>query len=387
MLFDRKTPVRDPQIAPLEHAMLLDLGLLGPGFEPALDRLSVLACDLLSAPAGAISIMDDLKDCQYFKSFVGLPQPMADARQTPQSQSFCNTVRHSNEKLSIRDARHDPRFCDHPAHVELGTIAYLGYPVHLPCGTPIGAICVIDVEPRDWSAGDNERLSALAHCANDAIQRVAVAEKAENAVRQAARAMGARELFLAGLNHEIRTALNGVLGPTEVLSSLPLDETTASLIQIIEESASDLSVLLESLLKQTDPSAPHGQHGFSDVFAEVFGVLRLTRPGHAHSFSLQVADAEKLVFNIDRPHFKQLAYDLLSLAVIASPNGSTDIRLSADQRAATNLRVTVSAGPEATLRDLDFEQLRSITDSAKGTLHMIHDAPTRTVFELCLPTG
>ncbi|HMB89894.1 MAG TPA: GAF domain-containing protein, partial [Rhodothermales bacterium] len=139
---------------------LYETNLLDSPPEYAFDRLTAIACSLLDAPVSLVSLVD--KDRQFFKSQQGVPEPVATERETPLSHSFCKHVVATNEPLIVNDARAHPVMCDNPAIQDMGVEAYLGIPLSTPDGSSIGSFCVIDHEPRIWSARDVEILSELA---------------------------------------------------------------------------------------------------------------------------------------------------------------------------------------------------------------------------------
>ncbi|CAN5576150.1 hypothetical protein BH10CHL1_BH10CHL1_39220 [soil metagenome] len=128
--------------------------------ERAFDRLTELACRFVQAPIALVSFVDDQR--QFFKSSLGLPEPVATERTTPLSHSFCQHVVTSQQPLVITDARDDPRVCDNLAIRDLNVIAYLGIPLSTTEGHVLGSLCVIDHCPRQWSEADVEILSELA---------------------------------------------------------------------------------------------------------------------------------------------------------------------------------------------------------------------------------
>ena len=70
-------------------------------------------------------------------------------RQTPRSTSFCAHAMLGTKPMVIADATKDPRFADFalvtgPEHIRF----YVGAPLLAEDGTPIGALCLIDTEPR-----------------------------------------------------------------------------------------------------------------------------------------------------------------------------------------------------------------------------------------------
>jgi GAF domain-containing protein len=136
--------------------------------EASFDRLTRVACRVLRAPIGLVSLVD--KERQFFKSCVGLPEPFATARQTPVSHSFCQHVVASGKPLIVEDARANPLVRLNPAVQEMGIIAYAGIPLVTSDGHSIGSFCVIDSKPRLWSFEDVEMLQELAGCVMHEIE-------------------------------------------------------------------------------------------------------------------------------------------------------------------------------------------------------------------------
>src|SRR5437773_74274 len=73
--------------------------------EPEFDRLTRLAADILRAPVALVTLLD--ADRQFFKSQVGLPEPLASQRETPVWRALTHEVA-TGEPLVVADARLDP---------------------------------------------------------------------------------------------------------------------------------------------------------------------------------------------------------------------------------------------------------------------------------------
>lgn len=139
------TMIRNPKrLATLQRLLILDSDP-----EPAFDRLTRLASDLLNTPISLVALVD--ADRQFFKSHVGLPEPWATIRQTPLSHSFCQYVVESGEPLIVEDAQESSLLQNNFAISELNAIAYAGMPLFLSDGVILGSFCVIDHSPRQWS--------------------------------------------------------------------------------------------------------------------------------------------------------------------------------------------------------------------------------------------
>lgn len=110
--------------------------------DPEMARIVRFAAKLCEVPASLISIVET--DRQWFLAREG-----HDARETPRTTSFCAHTMLGNKTLVVPDATKDPRFADFslvtgPENIRF----YAGAPLLAEDGTPIGALCVIDVEPR-----------------------------------------------------------------------------------------------------------------------------------------------------------------------------------------------------------------------------------------------
>ena len=174
-------PVQDPaRLAALRKTALLDSPT-----EEAFDRLTRLAVRLLGAPVALVSLID--ADRQFFKSAVGLPESYANARQTPLSHSFCKHTVINQKPLIVPDARHHAVLKDNEAIRDLGVEAYAGFPLTTSGGHALGAFCVIDTHPREWSLDEYEALRDLAALVMAEIElRTTLRERDELAVQVAA---------------------------------------------------------------------------------------------------------------------------------------------------------------------------------------------------------
>ena len=232
---------------------LRELGLVKHEREADFDNLTTLATRVLKAPSALVSVVQRSLDRQFFKSCIGLPELASELRQTPLSHSFCQFVQATNQPLVVDDSRIDAQLRDNAAVVDLGMVAYLGVPIHLPDGKPIGALCVIDRVPRRWSKEDLTTLRQLARNIDDLIALKRARDIAQDAEANALREAEARKAFLAHMSHEIRTPLNGIIGSVDLLmrsgrgpQQRPQDQT--DLLHTVNRSAQSLQRLLNDAL-------------------------------------------------------------------------------------------------------------------------------------------
>ncbi len=129
--------------------VLRELALIDANAETVYDRITETASEIVGVPVSLVSMVGDRY--QFFKSMVGLPEPWASDRSTPLSHSFCQHVVASNEPLVVEDARNVDFLKDNLAIPDLNVIGYLGIPLTLKDGKPLGSFCVIDGAPRQWN--------------------------------------------------------------------------------------------------------------------------------------------------------------------------------------------------------------------------------------------
>ena len=134
-------------------------GLLDTPPEEAFDRLTRLATTVLRVPIALVSLVDG--DRQFFKSSIGLPEPLASLRQTPLTHSFCRHAVASGKPFIVSDARKNPIGKDNPLVSEMRWIAYAGIPLTTSEGDVLGAFCVVDTGPHEWTDEEIKILQGL----------------------------------------------------------------------------------------------------------------------------------------------------------------------------------------------------------------------------------
>jgi diguanylate cyclase (GGDEF)-like protein len=150
-------------------ATLRSLDLLDTAPEERFDRITRLAQRLFDVPAALVSLIDE--DRQWFKSSVGISTV-----QTAREVSFCGHTIASDDILLIPDTSLDKRFHDNPfvtgePHVRF----YVGCPLRVANGSRIGTLCLLDWNPREFSAEDRAILQDLAHMAEQELGAVQLA--------------------------------------------------------------------------------------------------------------------------------------------------------------------------------------------------------------------
>ncbi|GAA4962661.1 GAF domain-containing protein [Kineococcus glutinatus] len=161
-------PSRDPLH---EEARLAAVDALGAD---DVERVQPLTEDLLAgvsagtgAPVGLLNVV--LSGAQIISGAHGLTGWLAEARATPAEWALCATVVRTGEAYVVPDLTADAATADNPLAVVDGMRAYAGVPLRTSTGHVIGSMCVLDTEPREFSADD---LAALEVAADEAVRRL-----------------------------------------------------------------------------------------------------------------------------------------------------------------------------------------------------------------------
>lgn len=140
-----------------------DYRLLEYRAEPLLNEITALGCRIFNVRSCFVSVID--KGTQWFTARCGL-----DLDSTPADISFCQHVLKQAKPLIIEDARQDPRFSSNPLVVGAPEIRfYAGMPLYLDQEL-VGTFCLVDPNPRGWTAAEHELLLHLSQLFAQSIQ-------------------------------------------------------------------------------------------------------------------------------------------------------------------------------------------------------------------------
>lgn len=148
-------------------------GIIDTPPEASLDRISALAAELFDVPVSLITVVDE--DRIWFKSVFGLDG----VRQIGLDPGLCVSAIQQSEPYVIESARLDPRTVANPLVTGgFGLQFYAAAPLETPSGHRLGTICVIDREPRVFSARQARILARLAGIVMDEIEMRAAVRNA-----------------------------------------------------------------------------------------------------------------------------------------------------------------------------------------------------------------
>ena len=173
--------------------------------ETAFDRIARLAAAITGAPIALVTLIDERR--AWFKATLGLS-----AREVPREHSFCGHAILEERVMVIGDAAADPRFAGNPLvlgppHIRF----YAGAPLRSRSGHNVGALCVIDRQPRALDADTAARLADLADSVVDALELRLAAQQFQaeaEALRLVQQALAASEARYRGV---LDTAVDAII--------------------------------------------------------------------------------------------------------------------------------------------------------------------------------
>jgi diguanylate cyclase len=182
------------------------LALLDTPPSPAFDGVTRLAQAALQVPILCVSLVDQSR--VWFKSRIGLT-----VRETPRHGSFCDYVVLSRQPLLVQDAASDPRFAGDALvagtqHVR----SYLGIPLFTRDRQPVGTLCAMDTELREFGEVEEVVLGEFARIAEDLLSSKELAAKSDSVLQYAMeREKLFRETFEQAPAGIVHTSLHGLI--------------------------------------------------------------------------------------------------------------------------------------------------------------------------------
>jgi len=124
--------------------------------DPVLTQLAEEARQAFGTSIAAVTMIHS--DVQVMKAAVGI-----DPVDLPRAEAFCDVTIRRAGHLVVEDAARDERYADYSiVRGDPGVLFYAGYPLESPDGHRVGALCVMDVEPREFTEGEAVLLRDLA---------------------------------------------------------------------------------------------------------------------------------------------------------------------------------------------------------------------------------
>jgi signal transduction histidine kinase len=336
-------------------AALAKTGLLDSPPEERFDQLTRLASRLLGAPMALLSLVDARRS--FFKSSAGFPEEARAAGQVPLSHSICRHVVRTKAPLLVGDARADAMLMDEGAVKDFGVVAYAGVPIVDGGGHALGAFCVIDMAPREWTERDLAIIGTLAACAAAEIGRTESVVVARDARERAEEdKLAALSRLCATVAHDFNNVLAGVAGYADLLQGDPsLDATARADVDEIIKATDRGRVLSSELTTAGRTAAPvRASVDVNDVVTTVAAAADAAAPEAGRIAVVLGSGIPPVV--ADRAQLAEALHQLVENARWAvSEGGTVTIRTSAEEGGAIVAVEDTGIGMTAELQRQIFE--------------------------------
>lgn len=146
-------------------ANLHDYTILDTRSEGPFNNVASIAAHMFKTPMAFVSFVDESR--VWFKANVGLES----VTETPRGVSLCSLAILSNTPTVFENTLEESCLLANPLVAgDFGMRFYAAAPIRTPEGFNIGAVCVVDKEPRTFSAGDQRVLEHLASIVMDELK-------------------------------------------------------------------------------------------------------------------------------------------------------------------------------------------------------------------------
>jgi GAF domain-containing protein len=161
-----ETPPVFPDKEQARAAALRDLGLAS-GHDRRFDEASKAIAHAFGVPIALVSLGGEVDHSGNRPDEAGTLHSKAQSAH----ESLDAHVVATGKVLVVQDVTEDKRFADDPLVLEKGIRFYAGAPLRAADGVIVGALCVIDTKPREFTEADQLRLQEVADALVAEIER------------------------------------------------------------------------------------------------------------------------------------------------------------------------------------------------------------------------
>lgn len=336
-------------IGELRLKALLELGLLEAETIPVFETATQTAADFLAVPICILGFID--QNCHWFKSAVGLSRlglmnQLATTRSLASDESFCTHVVKSQQFLAISDAQNEPDFAKSVLVQRYGIRAYLGVPLMDFSGNCLGAIAVMDLQPRTFMIKDIKFLELMASWSMSEFERnrllktinfstafppptLPLANSSPQPNNDSLFVIQVKLELLAQLTQELRTPLTSVLGMANVMGREiygPLTSKQKEYIAIIQNSGQYLLSMVNEIsdlgAEESTPALNLTSVDVEMLCQQAINTLSNAAQRREQQVRLSLEPEHGRMWVLDKDKVRHLLYHLIFSVIQAATTGS-----------------------------------------------------------------
>lgn len=351
----RKAPIPKDEDRRLES--LHELQLLDNNNHDLFEGAAELAAEVFGASVALVSLID--ADRQWFAS-----KHNFDPDETERDISFCGHAIVGRSVMVVPDARLDSRFRDNPL-VLLGTnpvVFYAGAPLVTPENLALGTLCVIDHEPKYPTERQVRALEHLARFVVDQMELRRAMLRKERAAVEAERNSRNLARRLNDVAQDIRTALSGMIGITDLLSKRATDPENEQNLATLKYSAMSLVHVTEQLSTHSVAQLKKSQLtlGATNPLAVAAAALSaFSAEAERRSVTTGIssdAGANVSLFT-DQERLRLMLFHAAGFMIAQIEHGDLNLRLARGEREDTVAFLITASGEKTSSENIDLWQL------------------------------
>lgn len=331
----------------------------------ALDDIANLASRICKVPISLVTFITDNE--QLIRGSEGL-----DVEKTSREVAFCAHTIENSQLFQVEDAWEDERFQNNPLVTGSPNIRfYAGMPLKTSDGKRLGALCVIDREPRHLTDEQEEALRVLSDQVIKRLELSKVNRELNKSYSELAKVNAMRTKLINVLAHDIRAPMASMRMVVDLIAEGELSEAErhefSESLSVVMSQADDM---LENILNWGKSLGEESHRTIVKVnlFDIVDDVRELTSmQARLKGLNVEVECNRDTEVYIDPNVFRLVLRNLLSNALKYSPVGET-ISIQAELEDETvTLRVSDHGEGMSEDKMQSLMKLGAVYQSAKGT--------------------
>ena len=181
---------------------------------------------------------------------------------------------------------------------------------------------------------DTGRVVNFVAVQHDVTERIAVEQRLEKAVREAAAANLAKSEFVANISHEIRTPMTAILGFADALGREVTSEKAAEFVGTIRRNGDYLLALINDLLDLSKIEAGKLDVSLQPVelpalVADIDSLMQVRATEAELPLDFRAEGPVPAIIQTDRVRLRQVLVNLISNALKFTPEGSVEVKVEA----------------------------------------------------------